>query len=205
MTEQASATLGSRQRIMDASCYLFEQKGFHAAPMAELAATAKVSVGQIYRHFAGKDDIIVAIAERDAQANLALLEEIFESADRGELTPAEAIEMFAYNSMTRINAALWFEIQAESHRNPRVADALRVLTDRHEDLVRRLAIKTQPALGDSELEACVEIMTACFFGLGMRTSLRPADPREISRATACLIVRALDLSIGCDDEGSGCG
>lgn len=204
MTDQAIATVGSRQRIMDASRHLFEEKGFHAAPMAELAAMAKVSVGQIYRHFAGKDDIIVAIAEQDAKANLALLEEIFAAADRGELSAADAIEQFAYNSMTRVNAALWFEIQAESHRNARVADALRGLTDRHEDLVRRLAIRTQPALGDSELDACVEIMTACFFGLGMRTSLRPADPREISRATACLIVRALDLSNPCD-EGEGCG
>ncbi|MDB5723330.1 MAG: hypothetical protein JWQ16_84 [Novosphingobium sp.] len=199
MTEQASATLSSRQKIMDASRRLFEQKGFHAAPMSELAATAKVSIGQIYRHFASKGDIIVAIAEGDAQANLTVLEEIFESADRGELSPAEAIEMFAYNSLTRLDVALWLEIQAESHRNPRVADAVRGLTDSYEKLVRRLAIKTQPALGDSEREACVEIMTACFFGLGMRASLRQTDPREISRATACLIVRALDVSGGCDE------
>ena len=204
MADQAIATVGSRQRIMDASRHLFEEKGFHAAPMAELAAMAKVSVGQIYRHFAGKDDIIVAIAEQDAKANLALLEEIFESADRGELSAIEAIEMFAFTSMTRVNSALWFEIQAESHRNPRVADALRGLTDRHEDLVRRLAIRTQPALGDSELDACVEIMTACFFGLGMRASLRPTDPRAISRATACLIVSALTSCPPCDDMGE-CG
>src|SRR3546814_5026826 len=54
---------------MEASRELFAAKGFHSAPMAELAAAAQVSVGQIYRHFPCKDDIIVGIAEEDAHEN----------------------------------------------------------------------------------------------------------------------------------------
>src|SRR3546814_3450171 len=86
-----------RERIMEASRELFAAKGFHSAPMAELAAAAQVSVGQIYRHFPCKDDIIVGIAEEDAHENLNILEAIFESTERGDLSPSQAIEMFANN------------------------------------------------------------------------------------------------------------
>src|SRR3546814_1708509 len=94
-----------RERIMKASRELFAAKGFHSAPMAELAAAAKVSVGQIYRHFPCKDDIIVGIAEEDAQENLNILEAIFESTERGDLASSQALRMFANKELTRTTEA----------------------------------------------------------------------------------------------------
>src|ERR1700761_3779385 len=84
----------SRARIMETSRRLFGQRGFHSTPMADLAIEARVSVGQIYRHFPGKDDIIVAIVEEDARVHIAGLEEISASAERGEISLAKAIELF---------------------------------------------------------------------------------------------------------------
>ncbi|HEY9579791.1 MAG TPA: TetR/AcrR family transcriptional regulator [Rhizorhapis sp.] len=182
-----------RERIMEASRELFAAKGFHSAPMAELAAAAQVSVGQIYRHFPCKDDIIVGIAEEDAHENLNILEAIFESTERGDLSPSQAIEMFANNALTRANEALSLEILAESYRNQRVSETIHLLSTRYRDLVRRLTSRARPDLNDLDLEACVEIMTACFYGLGLRTSTRTGlDPTTLSRAAACLIIRGLE-------------
>ena len=49
-----------RARIMDAARTLFSSNGFHQTSMAQLATAAQVSVGQIYRLFKGKEDVIEA-------------------------------------------------------------------------------------------------------------------------------------------------
>lgn len=43
------------QRITHAALLLFAQRGFHAASMADIAGSARVSTGNVYRYFANKD------------------------------------------------------------------------------------------------------------------------------------------------------
>lgn len=192
MTKEIEAD-GPRRRILTTARHLFGAHGFHSTTIAVLASEAGVSVGQIYRKFPGKEDIIVAIVEEDTRDHLNALEETFSMVDRGELTVPGAIEQFARNAMTRANEALGFEILAESYRNPRVGETVHMLSSRYRDLVRRLALRANPELDELNLDACVEIMTACFFGLSLRTSSRPmADPARLSEATACLIIRGLE-------------
>ncbi|WP_418138324.1 TetR/AcrR family transcriptional regulator [Marinomonas sp. RS-M-Aa-14] len=47
-----------KQCIIDATEQHALTKGFHKASMSEIAKSAGLSVGQIYRYFAHKDDII---------------------------------------------------------------------------------------------------------------------------------------------------
>ena len=53
-----------RDRILHAAQCCFIEHGFHAASMASIAATAEMSAGLIYRYFASKNEIIVAIIDR---------------------------------------------------------------------------------------------------------------------------------------------
>jgi AcrR family transcriptional regulator len=177
---------------MDASRKLFNARGFHSTSMAELASSAQVSVGQIYRHFAGKDDIIVAIVEQDASDHLDRLDSVFAAVDSGQIDAARGIELFAFNALSRTDEALSFEILAESFRNARVAETVQQLTTRFRDIVRRLALRVQPNLDPVDLEASVEIITACFYGLRLRKLSDPSlDAEQLSRTTACLIFRGL--------------
>src|SRR3546814_5740230 len=57
-----------RQRILKAARELFDAKGFHATTTAELATEAAVSIGQIYRLFDNKDDVIIALVEENTKA-----------------------------------------------------------------------------------------------------------------------------------------
>src|SRR3546814_3795120 len=66
------------------------------------------------------------------------------------------------------------------------------LVDCYRGGVRRLAGLTRPDATAGELEAYVEIMMACFFGLGHRTLIAPtSDVDQISHETACMLMRAL--------------
>ena len=50
--------------ILDAASRCVVRHGFHGASMAEIAAEASLSVGQIYRYFPSKEAIVHALVER---------------------------------------------------------------------------------------------------------------------------------------------
>src|SRR3546814_16804418 len=59
-----------RERIIMAARKLFDAKGFHKTTTAELAAEAAVSIGQIYRLFENKDDVVLALVEENTHASV---------------------------------------------------------------------------------------------------------------------------------------
>lgn len=181
-----------RQRIIKAARKLFDAKGFHATTTAELATEAAVSIGQIYRLFDNKDDVIIALVEENTKARIAEMHGIFGAVEQGKQSVFDAIKAIASISIVKSDGGLSFEILAEACRNPLVAERLTALVDCYRGGVRRLAGLTRPDATAGELEAYVEIMMACFFGLGHRTLIAPtSDVDQISHETACLLMRAL--------------
>ncbi|MFV1919678.1 helix-turn-helix domain-containing protein [Sphingomonas sp. MJ1 (PH-R8)] len=181
-----------RQRIIEAARKLFAAKGFHATTTAELATEAAVSIGQIYRLFENKDDVIIALVEEITRARIAEMGGVFGAAEQGKKSVFEAIGAIASISIIRSGGGLSFEILAEACRNPRVAERLTALVECYRSGVHGLVALTLPEATAGELEAYVEIMMACFFGLGHRTLIGSAgDVDQISNKTACLLMRAL--------------
>jgi AcrR family transcriptional regulator len=180
-----------RDRIVQAARRLFGQKGFHSTSVAELAASAQVAVGQIYRFFPGKDDIIVAIVEENVGFRIRQMEQVFAEVRAGRSTPFEAVQAISRLSLLR-EMALSFEMLAEAYRNDRVADQLKDLAGRYRERVRELALLVRPDVTAIELEAYADILVACFFGLGHRTLIAPClDVDRASWETASLLMRAL--------------
>ncbi len=185
-----------RERIIiTAARRLFGSKGFHATTTAELAAEASVSMGQIYRHFSSKDDIILSIVEENARARVAEMHSIFDTVERGEHSMFEAVKAIAAVSLQNSDGGLSYEILAEASRNPSVAERLDALIAFYRAGVRQLAALARPDVSPAELDAYVDIMTACFIGLGHRTAASHSiDVEQTSQNTACLMMRALGLS-----------
>jgi AcrR family transcriptional regulator len=52
------ATLDSRQEILRTAARLFQQQGYDATSMNDVAAALKLSKGGLYHHFQGKDEIL---------------------------------------------------------------------------------------------------------------------------------------------------
>ena len=55
------------RRIVDSAVELAEKGGFEAVRLREVAAGAEVALGTLYRHFAGKEDLLVAALESEIE------------------------------------------------------------------------------------------------------------------------------------------
>jgi TetR/AcrR family transcriptional repressor of uid operon len=194
-SKKYAAGQSPRERIINAARTLFGAKGFHATTTAELAADASVSMGQIYRHFTAKDEIVLAIVEENAEHRVAEMHAIFDAVERGEQTMFEAIKAITEIALHNEGGGLLFEIVAEAWRNPSVAERLNTLTAFYRTGVRRLAELARPDLPASELDGYADIMMACFIGLGHRPAIAPCtDVEKASHTTATLMMRSLGLT-----------
>ena len=112
-----------RDRILKAAQQCFVEYGFHSASMANIADTAGMSAGLIYRYFDGKDAIILAIIERqleEKRSNIASLKSEPELAQRIK----ELFRLWQCGDSSVMNTALFLEMSAQAKRNPQIASAL---------------------------------------------------------------------------------
>jgi AcrR family transcriptional regulator len=112
-----------RQKILDCASKLFVEHGFHATGVAQISALSGVAVGQIYRDFASKEDIVVAIVQGDC-AEFMAHDVLKEAIDRGDrVAVRDWLHQFVNPKTEREGdgGRLFSEIIAESSRNERIA------------------------------------------------------------------------------------
>jgi AcrR family transcriptional regulator len=56
---------GTRAALLDAAGRVFARRGFHAAGVDEVAAEAGFSTGALYSNFEGKEDLFLALLQRE--------------------------------------------------------------------------------------------------------------------------------------------
>jgi AcrR family transcriptional regulator len=111
-----------RQDILEAALGCFAENGFHQTSMADIVARSGMSHGAVYGYFAGKDDIIEALADDRRQTEM-----ILNAAARHADNPIEGLRALvrAYGRSLldpagllrrRVGVHGW----AEALRNPRV-------------------------------------------------------------------------------------
>src|ERR1700739_1186795 len=61
--EQSKAK--TRQRLLVAARTVFARRGYHGASVEEIAAAAGFSTGALYSNFDGKEDLFLALMERE--------------------------------------------------------------------------------------------------------------------------------------------
>jgi len=139
------------------------RKGFHATTTAEISAEAEISVAGLYQHFPSKDELILALIEKDLEASIGWIERISLDGDfivAVERAMAEAIEA----SLADGSAVLKTEIIAEASRSSVVADML--------------------ADADAKMVAAV---ARVFAAAQARGHADPGlDPQAVARASVCL-------------------
>ena len=182
----------ARDRILNAARDLFAANGFHQSAMAELATAAQVSVGQIYRLFKGKEDIIEAIVKSDMQERETIISSLQTRLDAGEISIERTFELLLLEGMDDPHEALSFDILAEAFRNAPVRDTI---TDMCRGLRKSLgdfACVANPDLSGEALKSAEEIILACLFGLGHRSLSAPDISAErTAKRAAFMIVAAL--------------
>lgn len=126
VVEVRGAQAARREQILEAAETCFVRNGFHRTTMADLARGAAMSQGNFYRYFASKEDIVLAMAERDRDRGAVLVAEIERAGDRRALLTG-ILERY-FTDITRETAVLRLDLWAEATRNPAIA----ALVDRGE-------------------------------------------------------------------------
>ena len=113
-----------RQAIVESALRVFVGRSYSGTTTAEIAREAGVSAGLIYRHYASKDDLVVAMVEQHQQQELADI-----AAAAQEPTLAAALDHFFLASLAsdelRSEALLYAEVIAEALRNERIEAVVR--------------------------------------------------------------------------------
>lgn len=166
------------QQLLDAAATCFARRGFHRTTMDEIAREAGVSAGLIYRHFAGKEELIVAIVEQHRDTELARV-----AAARQAPTLVVALDHLLVpapaNTDLRGEGLVFAEVLAEALRNPRVEAVVRAGDDAVRDAIAELIAAAQergeitPAVS-SPLAA--ELLCALSDGMLLRSAF--ASPEE---------------------------
>jgi TetR/AcrR family transcriptional regulator, transcriptional repressor of aconitase len=179
-----------RAQIVDAARELFSRKGLAHSSMADLVAATGMSMGAIYRYFAGKDEVIAAVAEgRDG-------------AVRGEFPgtecPGELLaRLLTYVSgpdgaaHARVTAQIW----GEAAVRPELAEIVRTrhtaLRDYLAALIRDAhrpeSAADQPAHGESDTELA-EVVLAGMVGYAHLVAVGfDVGPTPFQRALGSLL------------------
>jgi AcrR family transcriptional regulator len=194
-----SAARGQRQRdrILSAAQRCFITHGFHAASMANIADTAGMSAGLIYRYFGGKADIILAIIARqleDSRASIAALQG--EPDHRRRIV--ELFEGWRAHDPAVPNAALFLEMTAQASRDPRIAQAIedadRISGDDFTAWLRQRARAAGAQADEHELRARALALKAFIDGLRVRALRAPhTDVAVIESALDRFLPTVLDF------------
>lgn len=156
-SNRAQAALRRRTMIVEAAAACFISKGFHQSSMRDIANMAAVSLGNLYNHFESKADLIVGLAEIEAEENQALIELL------GKPGPClKILRNFTDKYFKAIGdpgqASLIAEIFAEAMRNKDIYD---IFDRNHQRLTEALVacLERGRQCGDVE-EAAVSMETA---------------------------------------------
>jgi AcrR family transcriptional regulator len=128
-----------RERIISAARSLFAKHGFHGTGMAQIARSSEVLVGQIYRDFAGKEDLIAAIVERDV-AEIMNDPELAGAMATGEADQLDRwIRGFIGRGMDDETRSVLADILSEATRNAKISAMLNRAHDHMRDRLVRAA------------------------------------------------------------------
>jgi AcrR family transcriptional regulator len=105
-----------REKILAGATRCFMRDGFHATSMQDIIEEVGVSAGGLYRHFASKNEIVLAIAQDNTRAVMSLLNEVAASQDVTSIGAAIAnvlrliLRKPADDDIARLAVVVWGEV-----------------------------------------------------------------------------------------------
>jgi AcrR family transcriptional regulator len=115
----SSRRQATRERLLDAAIAVFAEEGVLSAPIETIVARAGFTRGAFYSNFETKEQLFLALLEREFRRRAAHLEaqaEALEPALRAQathLTPAEVAHYIGEFFAPETDAATWFLIETE--------------------------------------------------------------------------------------------
>ena len=160
--------LDIRERIVRSAIDCFSKYGFDKSRMDDIAQTANISKGTMYLYFKSKEDLFYAICENNLQVLKEQLSQLFATTKENLLSDAEQL----YDNLNKLESSgsekVFFEIVAESSRNPKLQRILYEQRTKIFDVVKDyLDLQVQKGFfrKDVETEAIASGLVALYDGL----------------------------------------
>jgi len=165
-----------RGRILDAAEQCFIDSGFDAASVMQIAVTAGMSPGLIYRYFDSKGAIVKAIIARHLKTEGADVDGV-DSPEEACRRLIDLYERWRRGDDPKMNAALCLELTAASSRDPQIGQAVR---DRDQEIgqavtqmMRRAAARRGVQLSAAAARSRAVILQCLVEGLASRAVREP--------------------------------
>ncbi|HWI73794.1 MAG TPA: helix-turn-helix domain-containing protein [Baekduia sp.] len=169
----------ARDRVLKTASRLFHREGIRAVGVDRIAAEADVGKMTLYRHFATKDDLVVAVLEgRDGPARAALAAAMDHAGDDPRarlLAPFATLEPWftgrGFRGCPFMNASL--ELHDPGH-------PARAVARRHKAATRDVFVVAARAAGVTDPDALADQLAVLFDGAIAQAQMR--DPATVARA-----------------------
>ena len=153
-----------RHQIVQTARKIVATQGMSSLTMQELAKEVGVSEGAIYKHFKGKDEILLVLIQ---EIERTLLEAVADSArpHDGALDQLRHLLQRHFSSLERRHGVS-FVVIAEALRfgDPPVKQATRQMVERYLDLITSI-LKSAAKVGEIDSESDVRAAALMYFGM----------------------------------------
>ncbi|EIV8404047.1 TetR/AcrR family transcriptional regulator [Escherichia coli] len=158
-----------RNEIIAAARKCFEERGLHGTTMAYVAEHAHLSVGQVYRVFESKEEIIEVIITDVINAKIeAMIED-----NHNLKQKARALAGIVTSPVNKYrDDLLLMEITAESKRNPRLLAILKMADNRLKEEDGRLIRNKHPNFSESKINVISEFIAVLTEGTLYRKGIQ---------------------------------
>ena len=175
------------EAVLQAAMQLFAEKGVRQTTMKDICTRADISPGALYRYFASKEDIILAIADLDARDVDQLIAAIEAGNDLVTTLQDWSDKLIAWQT-DELSARLRVEFAAESLRNPEVGAAFQGADDH-----LRAALERGRIVSGFEAQTLAFLLQSLMDGIAARAALTEAPDHstlsaELHRLLALLKV-----------------
>ncbi|KVH58687.1 TetR family transcriptional regulator [Burkholderia sp. MSMB1072] len=109
----------TRERLIDAARAIFAEKGYAAASVEDIAATAGLTRGAFYSNFRGKADALFELLRRDQGEAAAALQRIVGSHDPADDAQRAMLAYWRRGTTRSASRLMWLDAQLQAARDTR--------------------------------------------------------------------------------------
>jgi AcrR family transcriptional regulator len=114
----------TRERVLGAAAKVFARRGYHRATVDEIASEAGFTIGALYSNFAGKEELFLALADRQVEERVAEVTAMGDAAAGDQPDRDAADQLRAFLERDPEWPLLFYEFWSLSVRNPELQGEL---------------------------------------------------------------------------------
>ena len=177
---------GTIRKLLDAATEALIELGYADASVQRICERAGVSQGALFRHFATREELMVAVGEDVGKKTLVKYRRAFESSRDGRDGKDPlllAMRLVRDRCRSRLNQA-WYELAMAARTSPSLRKGLRPVAERYYEDIGRLGAELVPelaaALGD-RFAVLVDTIVSVFDGEAVHRFVLPQPAVDEAR------------------------